>query len=196
MQSIDDREHRAREFSTSHGFAPCRHFVRMLIEMTSRPPQPEWPAGIAVRAVNSHIDLVAGFRAGRDAFKDHWGHVETPFDEALARLRHRIANDPDLDPTLRFIAEWGDEIVAVCNASPRDGSDASTGYIETDRRPTSLAAPWAGTGVPTPCLPDALYDRGVMKVALRVDAESLTGATQLYEKAGMKVDELNPRVRE
>ncbi len=33
----------------------------------------------------------------------------------------------------------------------------------------------------------AYYQQGKDKVALGVDAESLTGATRLYEKAGMKV---------
>ena len=33
-----------------------------------------------------------------------------------------------------------------------------------------------------------LYRRGKRKVGLEVDAQSLTGATRLYEKAGMRVD--------
>jgi ribosomal protein S18 acetylase RimI-like enzyme len=34
----------------------------------------------------------------------------------------------------------------------------------------------------------ALYQRGKRRVRLGVDAQSLTGATRLYERAGMHVD--------
>lgn len=189
MQSTDDRNQPTRGFLEDHGFSPCRHFVRMLIEMATPPPQPDWPDSIIVRAINPDVDLEAAFRASRDAFKDHWGHVESPFDDAIERLRHRVANDPDFDPTLRLIAEEGDQIVAVCNASPRDGADASTGYIET----IGVLRPWRRRGLAQAFLLHAFhvfYERGIMKVALHVDAESLTGATRLYEKAGMKVDEI------
>ncbi len=189
MQSSDDRNSSAREFLEEHGFTACRHFVRMLIEMTAPPPQPEWPGGITVRAIDPDADLEPAFRAGREAFKDHWGHVETPLDEAMQRLHHRVENDPDFDPSLRFLAEEGDRIAAVCNASPQDGADASTGYIET----IGVLRPWRRRGLAKAFLLHVFhvfYERGIRKVALHVDAESLTGATRLYEKAGMKVDEI------
>lgn len=190
MQSTDDRSTAARAFLDEHGFSACRHFVRMLIEMTAPPPQPEWPAGIIVRAIDPDVDLEAAFRASRDAFKDHWGHVDAPFDEAMQRIRHRVENDPDFDPSLRFLAEEGDQIAAVCNASARDGADASTGYIET----IGVLRPWRRRGLAKAFLLHVFhvfYERGIRKVSLHVDAESLTGATRLYENAGMSVDEIS-----
>jgi len=190
MQSLDDREAAASELLKGNGFTECRHFFRMLIEMDERPAAAQWPDGVTVSALDVDADLEAAYRASRDAFKDHWGHVDTPFEEGMERIRHRVENDPDFDPTLRFIAREADEIVAICNASPNDGGDASTGYIET----LGVRRPWRRRGLALALLLHTfgvLYDRGIPNVALHVDAASLTGATRLYEKAGMKVDELN-----
>jgi len=190
MQSLDDRETSASAFLRQRGFTECRHFFRMLIDMAERPPEPQWPDGTSVRSIEPEVDLEAAYRASRDAFKDHWGHVDTPFEEGIQRIRHRIENDPDFDASLRFVAQDGDEIAAICNASPKDGGDATTGYIET----LGVRRPWRRRGLALALLLHTFgtfYDRGTRKVALHVDTESLTGATRLYEKAGMTVDELN-----
>lgn len=50
--------------------------------------------------------------------------------------------------------------------------------------------PWRQRGLGLALLQQsfaALHQRGRLRVGLGVDADSLTGATRLYEKAGMKV---------
>jgi ribosomal protein S18 acetylase RimI-like enzyme len=49
---------------------------------------------------------------------------------------------------------------------------------------------WRGRGIASALLRHAFaefYRRGTRKVALTVDAESLTGALRIYERAGMRV---------
>jgi mycothiol synthase len=49
---------------------------------------------------------------------------------------------------------------------------------------------WRGRGLGSALLTHAfreLYGRGLRRIALNVDAENPTGATRLYERAGMRV---------
>jgi hypothetical protein len=52
----------------------------------------------------------------RDAFKDHWGHVETPFEEDYEEWVHWMEDDPSFDQSLWFVAVEGDKIVgcSIC----------------------------------------------------------------------------------
>ena len=186
---LDDREKAAQALLERHGYRAIRHFWRMLIEMDAPPPPAVFPEGVSVRTFDPEEDLIRGTVAARDAFRDHWGYVEVPLEKALERYRYRMANDPDFDPTLFFLAVEGGEIAGVCYSSPKDGADASTGYIQT----LGVRRPWRRRGLALALLHHAFgefYRRGVKKVALHVDSQSLTGATRLYEKAGMHPDEI------
>ena len=188
-QGMDEREVDGRRLLESRGYEAVRHFWKMLIEMDEPPATPIWSEGIRLSVYDPKDDLEAAFHAGRDAFRDHWGHVDSPVEEGLQRLRHRIATDPDFDPTLRFLAWDKDEISGVCYANPKDGTDRSTGYITT----VGVRRPWRRRGIALALLLHTFgefYRRGIRRVALHVDAASLTGATRLYERAGMRVGEL------
>ena len=115
-----------------------------------------------------------------EAFRDHWGHVPASFEEWERRKKHLGS-----DPGLWFLAESAGEAAgaAVCEDRPE------MGWV------TELAVrrAWRRRGLGLALLRHALrefYRRGKRKVALGVDAESLTGATCLYERAGMRVDRL------
>ena len=188
-QGTDEREKASRALLERHGFRAIRHFWRMVIAMDAPPPAASWPEGIHVRTIDPKADLRRAYLAIRDAFKDHWGFVEGPVEEEFHRLEHRIAHDPDFDPTLFFLAEEGGEIAGVCYARPKTGTDASMGYVQV----LGVRRPWRRRGLALALLHHAFgefYRRGVKKMALHVDAQSLTGATRLYEKAGMSADEV------
>lgn len=188
-QGADDRDKGAQGFLERHGYRAVRHFWRMVIEMDVPPPAPIWPKGIQVRAFDPEKDLRAAILAVRDAFRDHWGFVEIPLEKAMERQRHVMATDPDFDPTLRFLALEGAEIVGVCYGYPKTGADVSMGYIPT----VGVRRPWRRRGLALALLHHTFgefYRRGIRKVALHVDSTSLTGATRLYERAGMHPDEV------
>ena len=85
------------------------------------------------------------------------------------------------DPALTFIAFESDEVAGVAVNRYRD--IAWVGQLAVRR-------PWRKRGLGLALLLQAFnefYQRGDRAVGLGVDAQSLTGATRLYEKAGMRV---------
>jgi len=190
LQTTDDRDESAKRLLESRGYEIVRHFWRMAVDLDDAGSNPVWPDGITVTTLGAGVDLRQAYRAGREAFEDHWGHVETPEDEGFERFTHRLRTDPDIDMSLRFVAMDGDEMVGVCYATPREGTDETTGYVEVlGVRPT-----WRKRGIALALLHHSfgeLRKRGLHACALHVDSESLTGATRLYESAGMSISELN-----
>jgi mycothiol synthase len=169
------------------GLSSVRYSWRMLRELDETPPAPVWPEGIHVQTYQDRPDLKAALRATDEAFQDHWGYVDREDEEAwFERVRHAIESDEAFDPTLWFLAMDGDEIAAVSRCNPRSGDDWQTGEVET----LGVRRPWRRQGLGLALLHHAFgefHRRGYKRVDLGVDTASLTGATRLYEKAGMRV---------
>ncbi len=169
------------------GFKPVRHFWRMLIDLDAPPPDPVWPDGITVRTFVPGQDDRALVTAVREAFRDHWGYVEQPFEEELKEWRHWMEESEDFDPTLWFLALDGDEIAGFSICWPKVPEDPRMGSVDE----LGVLRPWRRRGLALALLRHSFGEfdrRGKGKVILSVDAESRTGATRLYEKAGMHVD--------
>jgi mycothiol synthase len=91
----------------------------------------------------------------------------------------------DFDPSLWFLAFDGDQLAGVVIGFVRG---AETGWV----RGLGVRRPWRGRGLGLALLQQAFaafYGRGLRTVGLGVDAQSPTGATRLYERAGMHVTE-------
>ena len=128
----------------------------------------------------------AAVAAIRDAFKDHWGHVDTPFEEDLEEWKQWIHEDDDFDTDLWFLAMDGDEIAGFCQCYPIVGEDPKVGLVDE----LGVRRQWRGRGLASALLQHsfgAFFERGKPIIELGVDSQSLTGATRLYEKAGMSV---------
>ena len=161
------------------GYAPERYFWRMEIELGEALPEPDWPEGIAVRAADAEQDQRTVFETSEEAMADHWGHVESTFEEWMARRTGH-----GFDPTLWFLATAGEEPagVAVCRVS--DG----IGWVDG----LAVRRPWRRRGLGGALLRHAFGEfqrRGLPRAGLVVDAESPSGATRLYEQAGMRVSQ-------
>lgn len=169
------------------GFVHARSFLRMRIEMAEPPPAPDWPEGIAVRTLVPGQDDRAAVQAMVDVFRDHWGYVETPFEEEFEEWKQWIHEDEDFDTDLWFLAcEASGGIAGFCQCYPFAGEDRSTGLVDV----LGVRRAWRRRGLATALLRHAFrafYDRGVSNVELGVDSESLTGATRLYERVGMRL---------
>jgi mycothiol synthase len=167
-------------------YALRRHAWRMEIALEAPPPAPVWPAGIAVRTLVQGQEERAVIAAVRDAFRDHWGYVERPFEEEVAMWTHFAREDPDFDPSLWFLAMAGDEIAGMSLCQRHVHDDREMGWVGT----LGVRRPWRRLGLGLALLQHSFgefYQRGKRKVGLGVDAQSLTGATRLYERAGMHV---------
>ena len=170
----------------AHGYQLARYFFRMVIEVEDPPPAPALPEGIAIRTFVREQDLRALVSAVREAFRDHWGYVEHPFEQEYQEWAHWIDNDPHHDPSVWFLALDGEQIVGASLCLPKMTEDPDMGYVDT----LGVRRSWRRQGIALALLHHSFgefYRRGKRRVSLDVDAESLTGATRLYEKAGMHV---------
>jgi len=177
---------RTRELLERNGFEPVRYFQRMIIEMAELPRDPAWPDGIAVRGFDPEKDLAAAVRFVRDVFSDHWGHVDSPFEEELKQWVHWIEEEKGFDPSIWFLAESAEGIAGTSLCWPKRHEDPDLGWIHI----LGVDRGWRRRGLALALLHHScrgLYGRGKRKVGLAVDAASLTGANRLSEKAGMKV---------
>jgi mycothiol synthase len=170
----------------AQGYQIARYNLRMMIELNGMPPQPVVPAGLTIRSFVRGQEERALVQAIREAFLDHWGYVERPFEEDFQDWMHFL-DSPDTDPALWFVAVDGAEIAGTAFGYTAMVEDPELGWVYG----LGVRRPWRRRGVALAllhhCFGD-LYRRGKRRVGLGVDAQSLTGATRLYEKAGMHVD--------
>jgi mycothiol synthase len=168
------------------GMSITRIQWRMEIDLTDAPPAPEWPDGITVRGASADGDWRPILDAIRGSFRDHWGYVERPFDEHYQRWTHEWQGHSDFDPALWLLAMDGDEIAGFSLCRQRYEGDDSLGWVST----LGVLRPYRKHGLGMALLRHSfgeLYRRGKTRVGLGVDAGSLTGATRLYQRAGMHI---------
>lgn len=168
------------------GYSYVRSAYEMMIELTSEPPQPQWPDGVTVRSMIPNQEEEAVYRAIDEAFRDHYGHIERPFEDNFPRWLHFARNHPAYDPNFFFLALDGDQIAGFALTYPRDAEYPDMAWVDI----LGVRRPWRRRGVALALLHHVFgecYRRGIPKVGLGVDASSLTGATRLYEKAGMSI---------
>jgi mycothiol synthase len=180
--------HRAAESSKKlfddMGYKLIRSTYQMQIDMDAPLPAPIWPEGISLRTYHPDTDTEAVYSAQDESFRDHFGHVEQPFEEGFARFKHMMTGYEGFDPTLWFLAMDGDQIAGVSLCRPNSYSDPDLGFVNV----LAVRRPWRKLGIGLALLHHSfgeLYRRGKRKAGLAVDAENLTGALRLYEKAGM-----------
>ncbi|MBN2006659.1 MAG: GNAT family N-acetyltransferase [Anaerolineae bacterium] len=175
-------------FLETQGFKANRFTNTMLIEMTAPPPAPVVPEGIVIRLFRYETEFETVLHTFREAFRDHWGHVERPFEDTKKDWQHMLDSDPTGDPSLWFVAMDGAEMAGVSLGSkPRLGDPDVMGWINI----LAVRRPWRKRGIALALLHTAFgeyYRRGIVKVGLGADSQNLTGAIRLYEKAGMHVE--------
>jgi mycothiol synthase len=169
---------RARALLESLGFNEVRRFYRMQIDFDGELPPPVPVDGITIATFR--IEQARAFHAAtNEAFADDWGFHPTPFEEWETRRLHA----PETDTSLWFIAWDDDQIAGVIRC---DGTKFSGGFVGV----LGVRAPWRGRGIGMALLRRAFAEyhrRGASHVSLGVDAQNPTGATRLYERAGMRV---------
>jgi mycothiol synthase len=161
------------------GFRLYRHSFRMSIDLGDALPEPRVPDGIEVRTFAAGEER-ATFEAVDEAFEDTWDHMPGIFEE----WRHWAIERDDFDPTLWWLAWEGHEIAGACLCRPHE-TEADMGWVSS----LGVRRPWRRRGLARALLALSFQEfkrRGFARVALGVDADSLTGANRLYESAGMR----------
>ena len=188
----------ARHLAGRRGFVEERWFSTMVRDLSLEIPQitvAEPAHGDTAGAASAGIRLVpysaewkeATRLARNDAFRDHWGSLETPSERWTY-----FVDGPHLRPDLSWLAVEGDRVVALAlgtvNEDDWEGQGYSSVYIDLigvtrDRRGLRLAP-----AVVTELLRSARA-AGLDKAVLDVDTESPTGANSLYGRLGFEPTE-------
>jgi ribosomal protein S18 acetylase RimI-like enzyme len=166
------------------GFETARHFYRMKIDLTEAPALPVWPAGVRLHTVAAGEDWHGIYDVRRDAWRDHWGYVERDYATEYAEWSYQWGHD--YTPGLWFAALEGDEVIGICLCKPKRAEDETMGWVQT----LGVRRAARGRGVAMALLRHAFtvfQAMGKEAVGLGVDASSPTGATRLYERAGMSI---------
>ncbi|MBE0670659.1 MAG: GNAT family N-acetyltransferase [Anaerolineales bacterium] len=176
--SMDGKDEEAKKAHEEAGYFPVRFSWRMEIKLDEMPPSPVWPEGIELRPFVREEQSRAVLDAVNEAFRDHWGSHESTFEDWE---RSRFAQ-PDFDPSLWVIAWDGNEIAGFSLNRFRMG----IGWVST----LGVRRPWRKKGLGLALLRQSFgefYNRGMKTIGLGVDASNPTGATRLYQGAGMYI---------
>ena len=181
--------HSADESALRHaGFEPRRQWHEMRIDMTERPAANKLPAGFVARPYRHHEDLPILVDVVRDAFSDHYGHIEQSFERDLDIFRHWLDGSPYFDPERVMLAV--DEATGTVAGSLLPLTEyqrrPGVGYIDM----VGVRRAYRRRGLASAMLKQSFadyWDRGVSSVCLEVDGDSLTNALALYERVGMRV---------
>lgn len=160
------------------GYALRRVHQRMRVDLDRPPVPPSWPAGVQVRTCRGDADDIArAHRCVEDAFVDHWGRARRTLDQWTAHMVY-----DGFDPSLWLLAERAGTVVGASLCRLRDGVGEvdQLGVLREARRQGLGEALLVGSFA-------EFARRGVTRVALGVDSDSLTGAHRLYERVGMTV---------
>lgn len=169
------------------GLIPIRYSWFMRKDLADVPAKPLWPEAIRITSFKESSDPETIHGAVDDAFADHWGYIaQSNNKERIERFRYSIEHDEAFDPTLWFLAMDGDEIAGMALCKSHVGPNRETGFVET----LGVRPRWRKQGLGLALLLHAFGEflqRGYKHVDLGVDAQNLSGATRLYQKAGMQV---------
>jgi mycothiol synthase len=168
----------ARGLFEQAGFAPQAHSWTMRRLLDTPPAPPQWPAGLRVRSFVVGQDEAATHALVQAAFADLSDFVPSTLADWSTRLM-----DPGLfKPEFWYLACDGDTLAgcALCQSYPE------AGWLAT----LAVSRPYRQRGLATALLHHAFGEfrrTGHPALELGVDSANATGATRVYERAGMHI---------
>lgn len=164
----------------SRGYTRVRNYHRLVIDVRGGVPEPSWPAPLELRPFDPGREAREVEAAIDDAFEHEWGYERATFDDWSARSLAVDGFDPSLCPVV-----WnGNQVVAVSLNYPKRNGD--WGWIGN----LAVRPAWRRRGLGMALLVESFRrfaETGETTVGLTVDSQNPTGATRLYERAGMRV---------
>lgn len=162
------------------GFTPVRHSYRMEIDLGVGGREPSLLDGIAVRTMRDDEHQLV-----YNVILEVWQDTSDPMDDTFDEWAHWTVKSAAFDPSLWFLAFGNDELAgfSLCREDP---TDPTAGYVAT----LGVRRAWRKRGLGEALLLHSFEEfrrRGYTRGTLGVDASSPTGATRLYERAGMRV---------
>jgi mycothiol synthase len=171
--------HELEQLAAARGYRYFRSSYTMEIALDGPVPV-ELPDGIEVRSYRDE-DEPALRAVLNEAFSaDPFWHEVT-----ASNFREFYLGARGYDPALWLLAWDGAELAGFSLNYPERVGDSELGWVGT----LGVRAPWRRRGLGGALLRLAfneLYDRGLRRVGLGVDAQNKTGALRVYESAGMR----------
>lgn len=177
FSAASPQDEAAARLLADRGYAWARRFWHMEVDLDRAPAAAGLPAGIHLQPLDPQRDLRAAHRVLEEAFEDHWNYIPTSYEEFLGQNVQR----DDFDPGLWIVAADADGPVGVLFGTARTGHGwiGQLGVLRSHR----------GRGIAAALLRESFAEfrrRGLPRVGLNVDSDSLTGAVSLYEGMGMR----------
>ena len=176
---VPDVNEAAAELLTDLGYNRVRRNLRMERELSAG-EDGSAVDGVVIRSMRINDEERAVHATLEDAFLDHWDNHPRTYEE----FSKSFFGGSWFDPSLSFVADDGGEIagIALCTVFKAE----NMGWVAW----LGVRRPWRRRGVALAMLHHAFGEfraRGLRSAGLGVDAESLTGATRVYERAGLRV---------
>jgi mycothiol synthase len=172
---------RAPKLLSCRGYARVRTFHRMVLDLTSGDlPAPAWPAGLELRPFDRERDGRRVHAAIEEAFAAEWGHEPRDYEAWSERMF-----EPEQFDAALWLVVWDGDEVAAASLDYR-GYLGEWGFVRT----LGVRPAWRQRGLGLALLHESFRrfaERGETTAALGVDSENPTGATRLYERAGMRI---------
>jgi mycothiol synthase len=166
----------------AHGYQPVRWFYAMVRDLTAALPEITAPAGVEIAGFTPERSQDA-LLVRNEAFRDHWGSTET----SAGSWAH-FTGLGAFQPAFSFVAYYEGEpagvIISHEYAVATGAKDLYVAILGTRRSGRKR-------GIGSALLVRALTEAraaGYTSASLGVDADSLTGALGLYERAGFTVE--------
>lgn len=177
----------APELLQSQGYRAIRYFVKMEVETDTVPDgAPIWPTGTDCVRLSERPDLASAlYHAWRNAFADEWGsQAESEVEFWQERRDSKLGSAFAFDPTLWLLACHQGAVIGFCLCETGSSEGELIGRVAE----LGVVRPHRGAGIGYALLLNGFRElgrRGTARIVLDVDAENVTSALRLYEKAGM-----------
>ncbi|MDQ3492605.1 MAG: GNAT family N-acetyltransferase [Chloroflexota bacterium] len=179
-----DRDQSNTRLLLSEGYVVVRHFYDMVRPKLDDIDDFVMPEGLEIRPV-SREGFRAVFEADAEAFRDHWGGVDSS-EEAFQRW----VNGPTFDLSLYLVAWDGDHIAGGVLNGIDPVENAQRGYQRGLLDSVFTLRPWRRRGLARALIGRSLgllRERGMTSAALGVDAANPNEALALYRSSGFLV---------
>lgn len=175
--ATDHKDEVGKASFSQAGYRPIRYYWRMGIELAAPPPAPVLPAGFEFVPFEKEKHAEAVWQARNESFRDHWGSHPISFE----KFSYYYFEMAEYDPSLWAVIWEGEQAAGFSINHYR----VDLGWVRT----LGVRPAWRKHGLGLALLHwsfGEFYRRGTTRIGLSVDAANPTGATRLYQRAGMQ----------
>ena len=175
------------EMAKERGFKEERFFFEMDRDLSKPISEPKLPENLEVRPVKEeHYRKI--WDASDEAFRDHWGYVEST-EQDYERWLNSISKLDELNPKLWKIAWDGDQVAGMVLNMIFEEENMILNIKKGWADPICVRRPWRKKGLATALINESLImfkEMGLDFGALGVDTNNLNGALGVYKNCGFE----------